>query len=71
VPNVISTTWVIAALVIFLAKHLAADFLLQTAWMANGKEQPSGWFFPLLAHVLNRLLDRLLKPLLNNASGVH
>ena len=51
-PNVISTTWVIAALVIFLAKHLAADFLLQTSWMANGKEQPSGWFFPLLAHVL-------------------
>ena len=47
----ISTTWIIAALVIFLAKHLAADFLLQTAWMANGKEQPSGWFFPLLAHV--------------------
>ncbi len=52
VPNVISTTWVIAALVIFLAKHLAADFLLQTSWMANGKEQPTGWFFPLLAHVL-------------------
>ena len=51
-PNVISTTWVIAALVIFLAKHLAADFLLQTSWMANGKEQPTGWFFPLLAHVL-------------------
>jgi hypothetical protein len=52
VPNVISTTWVIAALIIFLAKHLAADFLLQTAWMANGKEQPIGWFPPLLAHVL-------------------
>jgi hypothetical protein len=52
VPNVISTTWVIAALVIFLAKHLAADFILQTAWMANGKEQPTGWLFPLLAHVL-------------------
>lgn len=52
VPNVISTTWVIAALVIFLAKHLAADFILQTSWMANGKEQPIGWFLPLLAHVL-------------------
>jgi hypothetical protein len=52
VPNVISTTWVIAALVIFLAKHLAADFILQTSWMANGKEQPTGWLFPLLAHVL-------------------
>ena len=42
----------IAALIIFLAKHLAADFLLQTAWMANGKEQPVGWFYPLIAHVL-------------------
>ncbi|HXT09631.1 MAG TPA: DUF3307 domain-containing protein [Roseiarcus sp.] len=52
VPNVISTTWIIAALVIFLAKHLVADFFLQTAWMANGKEQPTGWFAPLLAHVL-------------------
>jgi len=51
VPNVISTPWTIAALVIFLFKHLVADFLLQTAWMANGKEQPVGWFRPLLAHV--------------------
>jgi hypothetical protein len=51
VPNVISTTWTVAALVIFLFKHLIADFLLQTPWMANGKEQPHGWFAPLLAHV--------------------
>ena len=50
-PAVISTTWTIAALTIFLIKHLVADFLLQTAWMANGKEQPRGWFKPLLAHV--------------------
>ena len=47
----ISTSWVIATLVLFLAKHLIADFLLQTSWMANGKEQPKGWFLPLLAHV--------------------
>ena len=50
-PNVISTTWTIAALIIFQIKQLVADFLLQTTWMANGKEQPSGWFPPLLAHV--------------------
>ena len=50
-PSVISTAWTITALVIFLGKHLVADFLLQTAWMANGKEQPRGWVFPLLAHV--------------------
>jgi len=47
----ISTPWTIAALVIFLAKQLVADFFLQTAWMANGKEQPIGWLKPLLAHV--------------------
>jgi hypothetical protein len=51
VPDVISTSWTIAALVIFLIKHLFADFFLQTSWMANGKEQPHGWFAPLLAHV--------------------
>lgn len=50
-PNVISTPWTVAALVIFLAKQLVADFLLQTSWMANGKEQPRGWLYPLLAHV--------------------
>ena len=50
-PNVISTPWTVAALVIFLAKQLVADFLLQTSWMANGKEQPQGWLYPLLAHV--------------------
>ena len=50
-PDVISTTWTVAALLAFLVKHLLADFLLQTSWMANGKEQPTGWFFPLLAHV--------------------
>jgi hypothetical protein len=51
VPNVISTPWAVAALVIFLFKHLIADFFLQTSWMANGKEQERGWFPPLLAHV--------------------
>lgn len=47
----ISTPWTVAALIIFLIKHLVADFFLQTAWMANGKEQPTGWFPPLVAHV--------------------
>jgi hypothetical protein len=51
VPNVISPTWTIAALIIFIFKHLVADFFLQTSWMANGKEQPTGWLAPLLAHV--------------------
>jgi hypothetical protein len=51
VPDVISTPWTIAALVIFLVKHLVADFFLQTTWMVNGKEQPEGWLWPLTAHV--------------------
>ena len=50
-PDVISTPWTIAALVIFLVKHLVADFFLQTSWMANGKEQTQGWLAPLTAHV--------------------
>ena len=50
-PNVVSFPWTVGALVIFLAKHLIADFFLQTSWMANGKEQPRGWFAPLSAHV--------------------
>ena len=37
---------------VFAVKHLAADFLMQTNGMARGKERPSGWFGPLLAHVL-------------------
>ncbi len=36
----------------FATKHLLADFLLQTNWMARGKEQRSGWGRPLLAHAL-------------------
>ena len=51
VPDVISTSWAVAAIIIFLIKHLVADYFLQTSWMALGKEQPSGWFAPLLAHV--------------------
>ena len=33
-------------------KHYAADFLLQTGWMARGKERPDGWLAPLAVHVL-------------------
>ena len=50
-PNVISTFWTVTALIVFLFKHLFADFLAQTTWMALGKEQPRGWVAPLLAHV--------------------
>lgn len=35
---------------VFAVKHVAADFLLQTTWMARGKESSEGWLLPLLAH---------------------
>lgn len=34
----------------FAIKQLGADFLLQTTWMAQGKERPSAWLAPLCAH---------------------
>ena len=36
-------------------KHIIADFLLQTAWMAHGKDQKKGWALPLLVHCLIHL----------------
>jgi hypothetical protein len=45
--------WSLSALAIaFAIKHFVADFILQTNWIAQGKERPEGWFFPLAAHVL-------------------
>jgi hypothetical protein len=35
----------------FAVKHYVADFLLQTGWMARGKDRPEGWLGPLLAHI--------------------
>ncbi len=39
-----------ALLAVLTAKHVLADFVLQPNWMARGKEAPSGWAMPLLAH---------------------
>nr|WP_298094528.1 DUF3307 domain-containing protein [uncultured Shinella sp.] len=50
IPDQISTAWIAAASVTFLIKHFLADFLLQTDWMAAGKDQPKGWLLPLAAH---------------------
>ena len=36
-------------------KHVIADFVLQNAWMALGKDQKTGWALPLLAHCLVHL----------------
>jgi len=50
IPDQIPTLWIAAASAAFLAKHFLADFLLQTDWMAAGKERPEGWLLPLAAH---------------------
>ncbi|MCJ2087932.1 DUF3307 domain-containing protein [Methylobacterium sp. E-005] len=34
----------------FAVKQLGADFLLQNAWMAHGKDRTSAWVAPLCAH---------------------
>jgi uncharacterized protein DUF3307 len=36
-------------------KHIIADFVLQNAWMAYGKDQKTGWALPLLVHCLMHL----------------
>jgi hypothetical protein len=40
----------LAVYLAFAAKHLVADYYLQTAWMALGKERAEGWVAPLAAH---------------------
>ena len=41
-------------------KHIIADFVLQTAWMAHGKDQKQGWALPLLVHCLIHLAVALV-----------
>lgn len=50
IPDQISTAWITAASVAFLAKHFLADFLFQTDWMATGKDRSESWLPPLAAH---------------------
>jgi hypothetical protein len=33
-------------------KHFVADFVLQTHWIAHGKERGEGWLAPLAIHAL-------------------
>ncbi|MGU3662597.1 DUF3307 domain-containing protein [Methylobacterium sp. A49B] len=37
-------------LLAFAVKQLGADFLLQSNWMAQGKERAADWIAPLCAH---------------------
>ena len=42
-------------MLVLTVKHVIADFVLQTSWMALGKDQKTGWALPLLAHCLVHL----------------
>jgi hypothetical protein len=42
-------------MLVLTVKHVIADFVLQTSWMAIGKDQRTGWALPLLAHCLVHL----------------
>ena len=44
--------WAMAALAaVFSLKHFFADFVLQSGWIALGKDCRDEWFKPLAAHV--------------------
>ena len=47
-------------MLLLTAKHIIADFMLQNAWMAIGKDQRLGWALPLLAHCLVHLAVALV-----------
>lgn len=59
-PEQISTHWMVLGLALFFLKQWVADFLLQTAWMAKGKEGAVGWSLPLAIHVTIHGLATLL-----------
>ncbi|MGA2043788.1 MAG: DUF3307 domain-containing protein [Roseiarcus sp.] len=52
-PGLFVPFWPFCALLLAMAvKHFVADFLLQTNWIARGKERPTGWAAPLAVHAL-------------------
>ena len=40
----------LAVYLLFRLKHFMADYLLQTTWMARGKQKDEGWATALFAH---------------------
>ena len=41
---------VLTVYLLFRLKHFMGDYLLQTSWMARGKEKDEGWATALFAH---------------------
>lgn len=51
--NISVPLWTFCTILLALTlKHYAADFVLQTNWVARGKERMEGWQLPLAAHSL-------------------
>jgi hypothetical protein len=40
----------VAVFTTLAAKHVIADYVLQSSWMARGKQRTRGWLAPLAAH---------------------
>jgi hypothetical protein len=62
-----SIAWFATLYTAFALKHFLADFVLQSNWMAAGKEQAHRWAAPLAAHagchaVLTLLLALVIVP---------
>ncbi|MCO6187054.1 DUF3307 domain-containing protein [Rhizobium sp. L1K21] len=53
--------WLAVSVMLFLAKHFLADFVLQNTWMIVGKEAERRWLVPLVAHAgVHALLTGLI-----------
>src|SRR5690349_2864653 len=48
----VPVTALVGWMLLLTFKHIIADFVLQSSWMAIGKDQKTGWALPLLAHCL-------------------
>ena len=59
-PQQLPTVWLSLAVILLLAKHLVADFFVQTHWMAEGKGQERNWLLPLSVHVGIHALGTLI-----------
>lgn len=53
--SLIAVSPLVGWMVVLTIKHVLADFVLQTSWMAIGKDQKTGWGLPLLSHCLVHL----------------
>jgi len=55
IPDLASTIGVgslIGWMLLLTLKHILADFVFQTNWMARGKDSKRGWALPLVTHCL-------------------